>query len=367
VKLQPRGRRRALRRSLAATALATALLAAGCGEEPVPAEPEVRPVKIMSVSSGGGQVLEFPGVISPAQQADMAFEVPGKVIEFPAQEAQRVARGTVLARLDPRDYESELDKARANMSKAETDEKRFQLLYDEGVNPLTDLERAQRRHEVARADFRTAAKALDDTYLKAPFDGVVARKLVEDFVNVKAKETVLILQDDSTLKVKVSLPERDFTRMTPGLTLEERRARSRPTVTISSLPNRSFPTWIEEFATTADPVTRTYQATFAFENPKDVTVLPGMTAKISVTIAADAGGRSQVTIPSGAAVADDDGRTIVWVVDPETMRVASTPVTLGGLSGSEVEVQRGLEGGEWIAISGVHELRDGIRVRRFEK
>ena len=57
----------------------------------------------------------------------------------------------------------------------------------------------------------------------------------------------------------------------------------------------------------------------------------------------------------------------VWVVDPSSMRVRRTPVVVGELSGAEVEVRSGLSSGDWIAISGVHSLREGMEVRRFEK
>ncbi len=351
-----------------ATTMALALAALACGDEPAPQAPVARPVKIFEVRAGdGGPVLEFPGRISPARQADMGFEVPGKIIEFPAEEAQRVSQGTVLARLDPRDFEAQLDKARANLNKTKTDFERFQYLYKQGVNPLSDVERHQRRFEVAEASYRTAEKAVDDTYLKAPFDGIVARKLVQDFVNVQAKETVLILQDDSTLEIKVSIPERDFAQMTPGLTIAERNARTVPTVTLSSMPDRGFPARIKEFATTADPVTRTFEATFAFDNPVDVTVLPEMTAKVTLHRRGPSLGTSELAIPANAVVTTEGGGASVWVIDPESMMVRPAQVVLGDLSGSQVIVKSGLNGGDLIAISGVHQLRDGMPVRRFEK
>jgi RND family efflux transporter MFP subunit len=351
-----------------ATTVALALAALACGDEPAPQAPVARPVKIFEVRAGdAGPVLEFPGRISPAKQADMGFEVPGKIIEFPAQESQRVSEGTVLARLDPRDYQSTLDKERAYLNKAKTDLERFEFLYKQGVNPLSDLERHQRNFEVAEANYEKAEKALEDTYLKAPFDGVVARKLVQDFVNVEAKETVLILQDDSTLEIKVSIPERDFAQMTPGLTIAQRNARAMPTVTLSSMPDREFPAQIKEFATTADPVTRTFEATFSFDNPADVSVLPEMTAKVSIRRRETSLSTTEIQIPANAVVTIEGGEASVWVIDPDTMKVQSAPVVLGDLSGSQVIVKSGLEGGELIATSGVHHLRDGMPVRRFEK
>jgi RND family efflux transporter MFP subunit len=352
----------------AAVAVWAGAVALGCGEDPAPPPPVAQPVKILTVGAAGtGASLEFPGVISPSQNAEPAFEVPGKIIEFPVDEAQVLEEGAVIARLDPRDYEAEVDKAKANLKKAGTDVKRYKTLYDKGVNPLTDVERAQRRYDVTEADLRTAEKALEDSILRAPFAGTVAKKLVEDFQNVQAKEPIIILQDESTLEIDVNVPESDFATMTPGLTIEERNRRTRPLVSVSSIPGRSFPARIKEFSTAADPVTRTFQATFAFARPGDVTVRPGMTAKVTLTPSGARAPEGAVSIPARAVLTDDTGEAFVWVVDPETMTAKRTPVVAGDLSGEDIAIESGLAGGEQIAISGVHQLRDGMQVRRFEK
>jgi RND family efflux transporter MFP subunit len=352
----------------AAIALCAGAIALGCGEEPAPAAPVAQPVKFLTVGGAGAvESFEFPGVISPSQNAEPAFEVPGKIVEFPVDEAQFLEEGAVIARLDPRDYQAEVDKAQANLRKTETDLKRYQTLYAKGVSPLTDVERAQRFYEVAEANLRTAEKALEDSVLRAPFAGTVARKLVEDFQNVQAKQPIIILQDESTLQIEVNIPESDYARMTPGLTIEERNRMATLRVSISSIPDRSFPAWIKEFSTTADPVTRTFKATFAFAPPDDVTVRPGMTAKVAGTGSGTRATAGTVSIPARAVLTDETDEAFVWVVDPKTMTVARTPVIAGELSGENIAIQSGLAGGEQIAISGVHQLRDGMQVRRFGK
>lgn len=352
----------------AAIAVWACAAALGCGEEPAPAEPAAQPVKIMTVSGGGGGLsLEFPGVISPTQNAEPAFEVPGKIVEFPVDEAQVLEEGAVIARLDPRDYQAEVDKARANLRKTETDLKRFKTLYQKGVNPKTDVERAEQFYEITEANLRTAEKALEDTVLRAPFAGTVAKKLVDDFQNVQAKQPIVILQDESTLQIDVDVPEGDFAKMTPGLTIEERNRRATIRVSVSSIPDRTFPARIKEFSTTADPVTRTFKATFAFDRPDDVTVRPGMTAKVTLTPSEASAVVGEISIPARAVRTDETGEAFVWVVDPESMTVKRTPVVLGGLSGEDVGIRSGLEGGEQIAVSGVQQLRDGMQVRRFGK
>jgi RND family efflux transporter MFP subunit len=338
---------------------------AACGGPTAPEPPPVRPVKLLTLGEGAAGTLEYPGQIRAAQRAEMAFEVPGRIVEFPVKEGTRVKARQILARLDPRDYENELAKARTNAAKGKADYDRYQSLFEKGVSPQKELERYRTFYENTQATLRTATKAVEDTVLRAPFDGVMAQKLVQDFANVQAKQPVLVLEDDSSLQIDVAVPERDFARIRPGASLEERNARARPRVIVSGIPGREFPARLSEFTTTADPVTRTYKATFAFEHPSDVNVLPGMTARVQLeTGGGESGGPLLVPVQ---AVADDAGSTpYVWTVDPKSMQVSKAPVEVGALTGSWIEIRSGLAPGQTLAVSGVHQLHDGMVVRPFE-
>ncbi len=364
--MNSRWARSAIRASAWAVSICLPLVAYGCGEEPPVEEPVARPVKILTVGGGGsGGSAEYPGKISPAQNAELSFEVPGQIVEFPVDEGQSVAKGTLLARLDARDYQARLDSERAKSTQSRAELQRYEQLYKERVVPLAQLDLKRRTFEVAEAAAREAAKAVEDTRLTAPFSGQVARKHVEERENVQAKQPVLTLQDTSSLEIVVNVPEGDAALAKPGLTLEERTAAAKPSVVITAFPDRSFPARIKEFSTTADPVTRTFKATLALENPPDVNILPGMTAKVVISPLGLGLQTARQMIPSSAVVADESGGAFVWIVDPSTMRVRRAPVEVGDLSGSEVEVLSGLSDGDQIAISGVHSLREGMQVRRF--
>ncbi len=343
--------------------------AVACGAEPQEEVAVVRPVKMLTLGVGASAgSLEYPGSVAAVQNAEMAFEVPGRITEFRFQEGQAVNRGQVLAVLDPRDYEATRDAEEAGRNQAAAEYRRYQELYAENAVSLQDLEIRQRAAEVADARLRQAQKAVDDTRLIAPFAGVMARKLVEDFQNVQAKQPVLVLQDESSLKVVVNVPESDVVLAAPGLSPEERTARTNPQVELSSLAGRRFPARFQEFSTTADPVTRTFPVTFAFDAPADVAVRSGMTAKIILTLprAVAAEQATTFSIPAGAVVSDESGSPYVWKVNESTMTVSRAPVVVGELSGSEIVIRSGLASGDVIAVTGVHQLREGLVVRRLE-
>jgi RND family efflux transporter MFP subunit len=294
----------------------------------------------------------------------MGFEVSGRIIEFPVREGDDVVEGQVLARLDPRDYEADLKAAQANLRKAESDLRRSLNIYkeDPGAISTETIDTHKRALDVSKANLAISQKALDDTQLRAPFSGRMARRLVEDFQTVQAKEPVLILQDTSTFEIEVHVPERDVARAPTDRRNEVVQERTDPEVIVSALPHLKFPGWIREWASTADPVTRTFAVRLNFKNPGNVNILPGMTARVQVTVNPE----RAWTLPVRATLADDTGAPFVWKVDPESKAVARAPVELGDLVGDRVRITSGLEEGDLVAISGVNQLRDDMVVRLIE-
>jgi len=341
------------------------LMLSACGEEAVEPEAVPRPVKIHTIGKADAESRrEYPGSIRAFQHADMGFEVAGRVEEFYASEGDDVVQGEVLARLDARDFEAGLNASRANLRKAEADLRRSKSIYkeDPGAISKETIDTHQRAVDVAKADLAVSRKAYEDTKLRAPFSGRMARKLVEDFQNVQAKEPVLILQDTSTLEIEVNVPERDIAHAPPDILLEdssERTERIDPEIIVSALPHLKFPGWIKEFASAADPVTRTFSVKLNFKNPGDVNILPGMTARVQVTVNPE----RAWSVPVSAAVADDGGKPFVWKVDPQSLAVSRAPVELGDLVDDRVRITAGLEDGDLVAISGVNQLRDDMVVR----
>jgi RND family efflux transporter MFP subunit len=163
--------------------------------------------------------------------------------------------------------------------------------------------------------------------------------------------------------VVVNVPEQDWLRAKPGMTLTQRNERAKLEVSLSTLPDRSFPAALTEIAAAADPVTRTFSARAQFDPPGDVIILPGMSATLTASIPDDLEGiGSAIQVPANAIIGGDDGGSYVWKVDAETMTVGLAPVEVGQLSGSEVDILEGLATGDRIAVSGVQHLADGMKV-----
>ena len=127
------------------------------------------------------------------------------------------------------------------LRKAQADLNRSERIYQQNPGAISkgQIDTERKAVEVAEAEARVAEKAVEDTVLRAPFDGLVARRLVEDFQNVLAKQAVMILQDISLLEIEISVPERDMTAGAIDDDIDKITERAQPTVEVSSLPGRS--------------------------------------------------------------------------------------------------------------------------------
>ncbi len=370
-----------MRVGVAARALALAILggvalaAIGCAEEAPPAPEVARPVKIFEVGSAGPTAMrEYPGTIRSEAEAEIAFEVAGRVIEFPVDEGQELDAGALVARLDARDYQAALDKALAQLENQRAEFERAEKLLAEGVLAESERDSRETAFRVAQADVRTARKAVDDATLRTPVPGRVARKLVRIGESVQAKQPVLIFQSDEAgrgMEIEIAVPEREIAAASPDRTNDEVTALVRPVVRLEAMPDRPMDARISEFATSPDPATRTFKVTLRFQAPEDLQVLPGMTATVAIhspdVLEAETGGPGGLTIPSTTVVSDDTGAAFVWKIDRSAMTASRAPVELGPLLGDSVLVRSGLAPGDWIAMSGVHQLREGMEVTRLER
>jgi RND family efflux transporter MFP subunit len=348
---------------LALLAAGLSLGIGGCGgdvEPPAP-KPAVRPLKVMVIPDPGAvQERAFPGTVRAARRAQLSFEVPGRLIELPVKQGQRVRQGDLIARLDPRDFEARVKAAQAEYDKALAQFKRGEELVKEGYISRAEFDRLTSRRDVARADLDKAEKALEDTFLNAAFDGLIASRAVENFQEVEAKETIVELQDPTELELVVSLPENLMSRVRQGI-------RFQLEATFEAIPDRRFPVRVKEFATEADPATQTFEVVLALSNPEEANILPGMTATVSGRRAGDAPAPIRIAVPSSVLLGDADQR-FVWVVgrDDHVVRRRAVTAEPSARAGYH-EIATGLEPGEMVATAGVHHLEAGMRVKPVEK
>lgn len=339
-------------------------------------EQPVRPVKLFKVGAvSSDKTLKMPGTVRASDRVDLAFQVPGRLIELPVKEGQSIKKGDLLARIDPRDYETSLRNAMGTLAKAKAkleydiaEYQRYLKVKEKEAGAVSDsmLSLKKAAENVSKADLQSAQAGVEAakdqlayTYLRAPFNGVLAKKYVDNYQEVQAKQAIVSLQNTTNIEVLVDLPELIIAPI--------RRVMPQANAEFASAPGRLFELSIKEFATQADALTQTYRVVFVMPAPTGIRILPGMTATVIFDLSETDIADSEISIPAIAMLADTKGQPFVWVLDDETMKVQRRPVTPGALTGSDnIRITAGLDWGETIAISGVSTLREGQIVRAFE-
>jgi RND family efflux transporter MFP subunit len=353
---------------LFAPALLLALSFGGCSK---PEEPPARssPVRTFTLTDAiSDPFRRFPGEVSAVQTSEMSFDVPGRLIERPATQGLVVKAGTLLARLDPENYQSAVDSAASRFNNARDELSRQSQLRQRGVISAAELDRFRTEFEMAEAALRKAERDLQDTQMVAPFDGRVARTIANNFQSVRANEPILVMQNVSQLEVDIDLPEQFMSLGEQGLTAEAARESVEAQAEFPALPGQNFPLVLKSFRTVANPTARTFRVTFLLTPPAGSNILPGMTTTVLVRRKgplAQAREESVFEVPV-QAVGTWENQPVVWVLEAEKSTAQPAIVELIGPVGSSMRIRSTqLEVGAEIITTGLRQLYPGREVARL--
>lgn len=348
-----------------------ALCLAGCGKDddrPVVAQP----VRIHTIKDAAEMPFRsFPGEVVAARTGRLSFEVGGRLVEFPIQDGQLVRQGDLIGQLDTADFIAARDSAQAAYDAAKGNFERNDALQQRGAVSVAVVDRARQELETADANLRRATRALEETRLLAPFDGRISNRIARELQNVRPQEQVAILEDISTLEIEINIPERDMMLGSRGLTVDDARKLLEAQVEFSIMPGERIDLNLKTFSTRANPVSRTFLVSFAFEPPADRNILPGMTGNAFVRRTAAAPEAADdgppVRMVPVEAITTDRGKSTVWRLDPDAMKVSPVAVEVTSIQGGAAVIRaEALADGDEIVASGARFLFDGRPVTRME-
>lgn len=316
--------------------------------------PYVKIEKVTPVGNGLHRV--FFGHVVARETVDLAFQVGGQIIEFPVEEGAVVPKGELVAKLDQESFELALAEAEAQAAQAQRTLERYQKLVG-GAISRTELQDAETQVELARIKVRNARRSLEKATLSAPFDALVASRLVPNFSTINAGTPVVRLHDMSELRIEIDVPETLFQRAGDDASLEA----------VAQFPStdKTFPLEVREFNAETAAVGQTYSITLGMAPPKGLKILPGSSAKVTASLRTSG---SHLEIPASAVVLDNEGNPSVMVFaesEDNQGTVTRTPVEIKATDSGRVEVISGLESGQEIVAVGASSLSDGATVRRF--
>lgn len=332
-------------------------------DDPAPQTNSIRSVKLHTIAgSDATRRISLPAVIAANKSSELAFKISGKVEFLGPEKGETVNAGTVIAKLDSVDIEKQLEQAKTKLSLAKDAFNRAEKLVGEGAISKAVHEQRKSQMVLAETDVRIAQDRLGDTYLKAPFTGVIAKRHVDPFENVSPLQPVFTLQSQGLTRAVVEVPGSLISGAGDSLSLNAE-------ITIDGQRDIRLPAEFHSVSTQADPETLTFRAEFSFESPEGMLILPGMTATLNVnwqtTLIDDDMGITPLVPLS--AVTLQDGQTIVWIFDGETKTVQPRNIQTGKGGGPYLPVESGLNVGDVVVTSGLSLLHKGMRVQPYER
>lgn len=356
------------RLTLPATLLAL-LLPSGCSEE-VPQPELLRPVRTETVlASGSALTRTFSGTARAGRETRLSFRVPGIVQQVHVRVGDRVNRGQILARLEPRDFEIAVNQADSALAQslaadrtAEGDLERVRGLYENSNASQSDYEQALAGAQSARARVDASRDALEGfrrqlsyTELRAPVTGSIAAVDVEVNENITAGRTVMLQTSGARAEVEVAIPEVLITQVRQGDSV---------TVTFDALPGTVFDGVLTEVGVAATGAATTFPVTVGLsrENPD---VRSGMAAEVEFQFETG-DGETRILVPLQAVGGDGEERFVFLLElgdEADVGIVRRQAVVVGGLDGNRLEVLSGLDEGQQLVTAGVRRLSDGQRVK----
>lgn len=349
-------------RAAAGLVLAVSLALAGCGggdgsagggnatagadgkkeEQKVPAVPvEVSRVakRPISASYSGTANLEAPA------EAQVVAKTSGVVLQVLAEEGDQVRAGQTLARIDPDRARLEVERTGAAVRKLQSNFQRAQELVASKLVSAESVEQIRFDLEAARASHDLARLELSYTNIVAPFDGVVAQRMVKTGNLVALNAPAFRVVDTSRLEAVLNVPEREVATLRTGMPLR---------MLVDAIPGTVFEGRVDRTSPVVDAGSGTFRVVAAFDG--GTALRPGMFGRIEVVYDQR---KDALTMPR-IALLENEGEPAVFVVrENKAVRV---PVQLGYINGELAEVRGGLSEGDDVVTAGKVAIRDGSEV-----
>ncbi len=322
--------------------------------------------------------VEYPASVAANRQVTLVAKLPGEVQRVAVIEGDRVRRGQALLELDPRDFrialqqaeaqravaQAGVEMARANLGNLEQSWRRVSALYEQHAVSESEYDKVDAGYKAAAAQFQgaqaqllTAAAAvevaqrnLDYTVVRAPFDGVIGTRLVDEGTRTASAPptALLVVVDDAQVKLVGGIPERDIASVRPGAAAQ---------VFVDALSAAAIPAAVDRVEPLVDTRTRTATVRVVVAN-QDRRLQVGMSARVAI----EQSGYEAPALPDDAITRDElepSRGTVVVVADG---RVHRQEVQLGERDGSVVSILSGLAGGETVVRGNQAQLKEGQSV-----
>jgi multidrug efflux system membrane fusion protein len=312
--------------------------------------------------------LHAIGTVQPYATVSVKAKVGGELTEVHFREGQDVKQGDLLFRIDPRPFQSELDRARANLAsdgarlkQARTEEQRWQYMLKEGIGSQerydqshADADALRAAVDADQAALRTAQLNLDYCTISSPIDGRTGNLVMNrgNLVKADADSALVVINQVEPIYVSFSVPEKELAEIRAKLSASELGV-------TAAIPGQDHGAQgvLSFIDNEVDNTTGTIQLKGTFKN-QDRLLWPGQFVNVALNLGERA---DTILIPSQALEVGQNGQ-YVYVVGAD-LKVQNRAVVSGDSIDGKTVIERGLKPGERVVTDGQLRLMPGATVK----
>lgn len=328
--------------ALIALSLASLNLSANVGKPRSRAVVTIAQAELTRISSP----ISAMGTLIARQSVTITPQVSGRITELNLQDGKKIRQGELLLRLDDREQAARVAETAIALKNQKRKLADSETLYKRKAVSKDALQAQQAQVDLLKASLQAEQAKLDYYTLKAPFDGVLGFTDVGSGALINSGTAITTLDDISTVKVDIELPEGEFSQVAPGTSL---------TASTRAWPEQVFSGTVTSINSRINPSNLTFKARAVFDNASGL-LRPGMLMTISIEKPA----REQLTVPTRSVLYQGNNR-YVYVLSKDNV-AEKRLIETGQNLGDRITVLKGLAAGEIIVDQGVVKVREGSQV-----
>lgn len=336
----------------------------GCSKDSAAAEQEVPFVMVTTPKTSHQELKSYAGDVQARQQTALAFRVGGQVTQRFVDVGDQVKVGQVLATLDVKDAQLQLNAARAQLESAQSASKiaqdelqRFKQLLPTNAVSRSQYDAIENQYKAAASNLKQAQSNYDTAKNQTAYNQLIANKSgVITARNIEIGQVVAAGQAAFELAIA---GEREVVIGVPEQAISEIKTGQPAWVTLWSKPNEKFTAFVREISPAADQ-SRTFRVKVALREGNSQIQL-GQSARVFFQNSQD----NVLSVPLSSVSATDQQAYVMVVKPDHTIR--KVPVQLGAYGRDSVPVLSGLKADDYVVIGGVHLLRDQQKINPIDR
>jgi membrane fusion protein, multidrug efflux system len=302
-------------------------------------------VGFVIVPTSMSDLINSIGTLRPDEEVDLSFETSGKIIGINFTEGTRVKKGNLLAKINDRPLQAQLEKLKVQLKLAEAKEFRERSLLDRDAISKESYDQIQTDVQSINADINLIRARISETELRAPFDGIIGLRYLSEGSYATSSTKIAKLIKISPLKIEFSIPAKYASEIQIGYPI---------TFTIDG-SNEVFNASVYAVDPKIDIATRSIVLRALYPN-KNEELKSGGYAGISLQLSKI---ENAIAIPTESLIPEMEGERVFIY---KQGKAQSIKVSTGLRTESKIQITGGLKFGDTLITTGIMQLRQNLPI-----